>query len=63
MRAVLNISLPRETVLAVKREAKQGGFLTTSEYIRHLIRLENTKNLAKELTKESKKKIGWKEIK
>ncbi len=63
MRAILNISLPKETVLAVKKEAKEGGFSTTSEYIRHIIRLENTRKLALELEKESKKKRGWKEFK
>lgn len=49
MRAVLNISLPKETVLAVKKEAKLGGFATTSEYIRYLIRTENTRKLAEEI--------------
>lgn len=49
MRSILNISLPKETALNVKRDAKQGGFATTSEYIRHLIRLENTRKLIDEL--------------
>lgn len=49
MREILNISLPKEMVLQIKKGVKEGGFSTTSEYMRHLIRLENTRRLVEEI--------------
>ena len=50
-------------VVQIKKGVKEGGFSTTSEFIRHLIRGWNTDKLAEELKKESAKKSGWKELK
>ena len=49
MRQVMNISLPLEMVTMVKKGASDGNFATLSEYVRHLIRTENTDKLVKEL--------------
>ena len=49
MREILNISLPKEMVMQIKKGVKEGGFSTTSEYMRHLIRLENTRRLVEEI--------------
>jgi Arc/MetJ-type ribon-helix-helix transcriptional regulator len=49
MREILNISLPKEMVVQIKKGVKEGGFSTTSEYMRHLIRLENTRRLVEEI--------------
>ena len=50
----MNISLPADMLIIVKKRAAEANFATLSEYIRHLIRLENTENLARELHKERK---------
>jgi len=47
MRQILNISLPEETVKMIKLEAKQEGFVSVSEFIRHVIRVYNTKKLVR----------------
>lgn len=52
MRNIMNISLPKEMVVDIKREVKAGKFASTSEFMRHLIRVWNTKKLAEELKKE-----------
>ncbi len=54
MRTILNISLPNEVAKNVRREVKDSGFASTSEFIRHLIRLWNTEKLAIELKHETK---------
>lgn len=54
MREILNISLPKEMVAQIKKGVKEGGFSTTSEYMRHLIRLENTRKLAEELAESTR---------
>jgi len=54
MRQILNISMPMSMVKMIKKEVKEGGFASVSEFIRHLIRLYNTEKLAKEL-EESRK--------
>lgn len=45
----MNISLPPEMMADVQKRAKEGKFASLSEYVRHLIRLENTDKLAKEI--------------
>ena len=40
--------------IQIKKEAKKGGFSTTSEFMRHLIRSWNTMKLIQELEKSSK---------
>lgn len=54
MRQILNISLPEETVKMIKQEAKQEGFVSVSEFIRHVIRLYNTKKLLKDINQSRK---------
>ncbi len=49
MRNIINISLPDTMVEIVKKEVRQGGFASKSEFFRHLIRLWNTHKLAQEL--------------
>ena len=51
MRNIVNISLPPETVKQIKREVKIGNFASTSEFMRHLIRLWNTHKLAEGVEK------------
>ena len=38
MRAIVNISLPKETVSFVKKEAKRRKYASVSEFVRALIR-------------------------
>lgn len=52
MRTVLNISLPGDLAKEVRREVKSGSFASTSEFIRHLIRLWNTEKLALQLKQD-----------
>jgi Arc/MetJ-type ribon-helix-helix transcriptional regulator len=54
MRNIVNISLPDSMVKTIKKDAKNGGFVSTSEFIRHLIRLWNTKQLGNELKNDRK---------
>lgn len=54
MRNIVNISLPRAMAQIVKKEVKSGRFSTTSEFFRHLLRLWNEHQLAKELIKDRK---------
>ena len=55
MRHIVNISLPSTMVKMIKKEVKEGGFASTSEFIRHLIRSRNTYRLANEFTSDRKK--------
>ncbi len=52
MRNIVNISVPAEMAKDIKREVKAGKFASTSEFMRHLIRVWNTRKLADELKKE-----------
>ncbi len=54
MRKILNISLPEETVNMIKQEAKQEGFVSVSEFIRHVIRVYNSKKLVKGVRQSEK---------
>ncbi len=54
MRNIVNISLPNSMVKNIKKDVKEGGYASTSEFIRHLIRLWNTKKLSKELNESRK---------
>jgi Arc/MetJ-type ribon-helix-helix transcriptional regulator len=55
MRNVVNISLPDSMVKTIKSDVKKGGFSSTSEFIRHLIRLWNTKQFGDELMENRKR--------
>ena len=65
MRSILNISLPKELAVEVKREVKDGKFASTSEFFRHLLRLWNTEKLYRDLQKSQKefKKNNFKILK
>ena len=54
MRNIVNISLPESMVKTIKKDVKEGQYSSTSEFIRHLIRLWNTKRLGQELKKDRK---------
>jgi antitoxin ParD1/3/4 len=49
MRTALNISLPDTTRLWVEEQVKQLGYGTVSEYIRHLLREEQRRQLRHEV--------------
>ncbi len=57
MRNIVNISLPREMVVDIKREVKLGKFASTSEFMRHLIRLWNTEKFVRDI-KQSQKEFA-----
>jgi len=52
MRNIVNISVPSDMAKDIRREVKSGKFASTSEFMRHLIRLWNTRKLAEEFRKE-----------
>ena len=54
MRNIVNISLPDSMVKIIKKDVKAGGFSSTSEFMRHLIRLWNTQQLGAELKNDKK---------
>lgn len=54
MRQILNISLPEQTVKMIKQEAKEEGFVSVSEFIRHVIRVYNTKKLVRDVKQSEK---------
>jgi len=54
MRQVMNISLPPEMMKLVKQKTKQGNFASLSEYVRHLIRLENTDKFRRDIEESQK---------
>lgn len=51
MRNIVNISVPAEMANDIKREVKRGKFASTSEFMRHLIRLWNTELLMRTVEK------------
>lgn len=60
MRNIINISLPKEMVRKITKEVKKGGFASTSEYIRHIIR---SRELAEELYQmRANFPKGWKKL-
>jgi Arc/MetJ-type ribon-helix-helix transcriptional regulator len=56
MREVVNLSLPSETVKAVKKAVKDGNYATTSEFFRRLLRDWQEGKLLNELL-ESREEI------
>ena len=57
MRNIMNISLPKEMVVDIKRGVKEGKFASTSEFVRHLIRMWNTEQLMRDV-EQSRKEIA-----
>lgn len=49
MRSIINISLPESLAKEVKIQVKEGKFASTSEFLRHLIRLWNTEKLYRDV--------------
>lgn len=62
MRNIINISLPAPMAKEVKKAVKEGNFASTSEFMRHMIRLYNTEKLAREL-EHDRKHAKWKALK
>ncbi|MES2202951.1 MAG: hypothetical protein V4474_01335 [Patescibacteria group bacterium] len=54
MRTIINISVPKETAVELKKTARKDGFASVSEYFRYLLREENRRKLAKELHRQEK---------
>lgn len=54
MRTIMNISVPAALAREVRREVKNGKFASTSEFMRHLIRVWNMEKLAQDFRKERK---------
>lgn len=52
MRSVINISFPETTVKLVKKEVRDGGYASTSDFFRNLFRLWNTRQLGEELRED-----------
>lgn len=61
MREIMNISLPKEMVMQIKKGAKEGGFATTSEFMRSLIRAWNMHKILEEV-KKADKENKWKKL-
>ncbi|OGY91159.1 MAG: hypothetical protein A3B30_00035 [Candidatus Komeilibacteria bacterium RIFCSPLOWO2_01_FULL_52_15] len=56
MREIINLSLPAQTVKAVKKAVKEGNYATTSEFFRRLLRDWQEGKLLNELL-ESRQEI------
>jgi len=56
MREIVNISMPRELRLEIKKEVKKGNFASQSEFIRHLIRIWREGSFYRDI-RASKKEI------
>jgi Arc/MetJ-type ribon-helix-helix transcriptional regulator len=52
MRNIVNISLPEKMVKMVKKEIKEKGYSSVSEFFRYLIREWNDNKLVDELKKD-----------
>ncbi len=57
MRAIINLSLPSQTVKIVKKAVKEGHYATTSEFFRCLLRDWQERKLLNELF-ESRQEIA-----
>lgn len=53
MRQILNISMPLSMVKSIKKEVKDSGYASISEFLRHLIRLWQEEKWAKEFKSRS----------
>lgn len=56
MREIINLSLPSTTVKTIKKAVKDGGYISTSEFFRTLLRSWQSNQLLNELN-ESRKEI------
>ena len=55
MRTVTTISLPASVAKEVKKEAKEQGFASTSEFMRHVLRQYKREKLFASLERQRKK--------
>ncbi len=60
MRNIVNISVPAEMARDIKREVKAGKFASTSEFMRHLIRVWNTEQLMRDIEQSRKEIVAGK---
>ena len=52
MRSVINVSLPATTTRQIRKEVREGGFVSTSEFFRHVWREWREQKLARELKRD-----------
>lgn len=52
MRTIINISVPEITAKEIQKEVKSGGFSSTSEFFRHLLREQKARNLTTSLKRD-----------
>lgn len=57
MRNIINISLPPEMAKQIKINVKKGNFASTSEFVRHLMRLWSSEKLMQDV-EQSRKEIA-----
>ena len=57
MRQIVNISLPLEMVKEVKKEVKEGGYMSVSEFFRDLLRVWREEKLLADIN-ESRKEFA-----
>lgn len=62
MRQILNISMPANMIKSIKKEAKEGGYVSVSEFLRYLVRLWQEEKWAKEFKSRSEDLDGGKGI-
>ncbi len=55
MRTIINISVPEITAKEIRKEVRIGGFASTSEFFRHLLREQKTRDLAASLKKDQRR--------
>jgi len=64
MRNIINISLPKELAESVKKEVRKGKFATTSEYFRHLLRVQKAADEIEEARNDWKNgRKNWRVLK
>ncbi|MDP4007853.1 MAG: ribbon-helix-helix domain-containing protein [Candidatus Peregrinibacteria bacterium] len=54
MRQILNISMPLNMIKIIKKEVKEGGYASVSEFLRYLIREWQQEKLLRELNQQTK---------
>jgi len=54
MRTIINISVPEITAKEIRKEVRVGGFSSTSEFFRHLLREQKARALAASLKRDRK---------
>ncbi|MDO8572497.1 MAG: ribbon-helix-helix domain-containing protein [bacterium] len=52
MRTIINISVPEITAKEIRKEVRIGGFSSTSEFFRHLLREQKARNFTASLKRD-----------